>query len=135
MFMRFRGGGVGHTSIRAETDVFKTDRDDLDVQSRQDQNDALHMEEEEDLGDEEMNELPLIDIEMILEGANATDEAGEEVDEEDELKESELKDYGYEPESEDSDENPDNEEGEDSEAGEEDDTTVDELGVLGYADH
>ena len=34
---------------------------------------------------------------MIIEG---DDEAGEEVDQEGELKDSELKDYGYEPESE-----------------------------------
>jgi hypothetical protein len=137
MFMRFRGGGIGHTSTRAETDVFKTDRDDLDIQSRQDQNDALDMDEEEDLGDEEMNELPFIDIEMIIEGAKANNEAGEEVDQEGELTDSELKDYGYyESESElESDEDSDNEEGEDREAGEEDDTTIDELGVLGYGDY
>ena len=67
-----------------------------------------------------------MDIERIIEGAEANDEAGEEVDREGELKDSELKDYGYEPESE-SDEDSDNEEGEDSEAGEDDDTIIDEL--------
>jgi hypothetical protein len=137
MFMRFRGGGIGHTSTRAETDVFKTDRDDLDIQSRQDRNDALDMDEEEDLGDEarEINELPFIDIEMIIEGAKANNEAGEEVDQEGELMDSEVKDYGYESESElETDEDSDND-SEEGEAGEEDDTTIDELGVLGYGDY
>jgi hypothetical protein len=83
-----------------------------------------------------MNELPFIDIEMIIEGAKANNEAGEEVYQEGELTDSELKDYGYELESElESDEDSDNEEGEDREAGEEDDTTIDELGVLGYGDY
>ena len=68
---------------------------------------------------------------MIIEG---DDEAGEEVDQQGELKDLELKDYGYEPESE-SDEDWDNEEGEDSEAEEEDDTTINKLGELGYAEY
>ena len=33
--MRFRGGGVGHTSTRAATNVFKADRDVLDMKSGQ----------------------------------------------------------------------------------------------------
>ena len=33
--MRFRGGGVGHFSTRAETDTFKNDRDRLDILSYQ----------------------------------------------------------------------------------------------------
>ena len=33
--MRFRGGGVGHTSTRAATKVFKADRDVLDMKSGQ----------------------------------------------------------------------------------------------------
>jgi hypothetical protein len=116
--MCFRGDGIGHTSTRAETDAFKTDHDDLDIQSQQDRNDAsqAHTEEEEESGDEEMNrnELPSFDIEMIIEGAQ------EEVDHEGELLEWELMDYGYEPEIE-SDEDSDDEEEEDSrEAGEED---------------
>lgn len=41
---------------------------------------------------------------------------------------SKLIDYGYEIESK------DNEEEDDRDAGEEDDTTIDELGALGYAD-
>ena len=134
MFMRFHGGGVGHTSTRAETDVFKTDHNDLDLQSQEDRNDELDMEEEEYLGDEGINNLPLINIEMIIEGAKANDEAGQEVDQDGELKDSDLKDYGYELESE-SDGDSDNKEGEDSEAGEEDDTTINELGELGYAEY
>ena len=41
--------------MRAATDAFKTDRDDLDRQSRQAWNEASNVEEEEEIGDEEMN--------------------------------------------------------------------------------
>ena len=47
MMMRFRGGGVEHTSTRTATDAFEVDRDELDIQSPN--------IEEEELGDEEMN--------------------------------------------------------------------------------
>jgi hypothetical protein len=110
MFMRFRGGGIGHTSTRAETEAFKTDRDELDEQSRKDRKDTLHTEGEKESGDEEMgDDLPSIDI---IEGK---DEAGEGADEE-----GELMDYGYEPEVE-SDEDSDNEDEEDRETEEEED--------------
>jgi hypothetical protein len=117
--MHFRGGGIGHTSTRAETDVFKTDRDNLDIKSRQDRKDALHTEDE-DSCDEEMNRSD-IDIDMIIEGAAEGDgEVGKELDQDGELLISELMDYGYEPEIE-TDEESDNEEEEDREAGEEED--------------
>jgi hypothetical protein len=116
--MRFRGGGIGHTSTRAETDVFKTDRDNLDIKSRQDRKDTLHTEEE-DSCDEEMNRSDM-DIDMIIEGAKGEGEVGEELDQDGELLILELKDYGYEPEIE-TDEESDNEEEEDREAGEEED--------------
>jgi hypothetical protein len=143
MMMRFRGGGVGHMSTRAATDVFKTDRDDLDKQSRQARREASNVEDEEETGDEEMNGNESVrppnidDIETIIEGANVEDEV--EIDQEGELSESELIDYGYEPEIEsDEDEDEDEEEpeeGEDRDVGEEDDITIDELAVLGYADY
>ena len=138
MMMRFRGGGVGHTSTRAATDAFKTDRNDLDRQSRQARNEASNVEEEEEIGDEEMNgnesaRPSNIDIERIIEGANAEDEV--EIDEEGELSESELIDYGYEPEIESDEDEEEPEEEEDRDVGEEDDTTIDELAVLGYADY
>ena len=138
MMMRFRGGGVGHTSMRAATDAFKTDRDDLDRQSRQARNEASNVEEEEEIGDEEMNgnesvRPSNIDIERIIEGANAEDKV--EIDEEGELLESELIDYGYEPEIESDEDEEEPEEEEDRDVGEEDDTTIDELAVLGYADY
>ena len=136
MFMHFCGGGISHTSTQAETDVFKTNHKNLDIQSQQDQNDALDIEEEEEMGVKKMdrNELLSVEIEIISEGGNARDEAGEEVDQEGELLDWELMDYGYKPEI-GSDEN--NKEEEDREAGEEDYTTIDKfkLGVLEYADY
>lgn len=122
MFMRFRGGGVGHTSTRAATDTFKSDRDGLDIQSRQARNEAFNVEDEEAIGDD--------DVEATIEGANA-----EDFDQEGELSESELIDYGYEPENESDEDEEEPEDEEDRDAGEEDDTTIDELGILGYADY
>ena len=138
MMMRFCGGGVGHMSTQAATDAFKTDRDDLDRQSRQARNEASNVEEEEEIGDEEMNGNESArpsnnDIERIIEGANAEDEV--EIDEEGELSESELIDYGYEPEIESNEDEEEPEGEEDRDIGEEDDTTIDELAILGYADY
>ena len=125
-------------STRAATDNFKTDRDDLDRQSWQAQNEASNVEEEEEISDEEMNgnesaRPSNIDVERIIKGANAEDKV--EIDEEGELSESELIDYGYEPEIESDKDEEEPEEEEDRDVGEEDDTTIDELAVLGYADY
>ena len=124
--------------MRAATDAFKTDHDDLDRQSQQAWNEASNVEEEEEIGDEEMNGNESArpsnnDIERIIEGANAEDEV--EIDEEGELSESELIDYGYEPEIESDEDEEEPEEEEDRDVGEEDDTTIDELAILGYADY
>lgn len=112
--MRFRGGGVGHTSTRAATNVFKADRDALDIKSGQEYQDhggAPDIEND--------------DNDTFLEDS--------EPDEGD-FSESEVVDYGYELE--DASESGEEEEaGEDGEGGEEDDTTIDELNVLGYADY
>jgi hypothetical protein len=117
MIMRFRGGGVGHSSTRAATDLFKDDRDTLDMESRrarQNKCDPTNVEEEEDYDDIYMDS-------DLREGS----EAGEAEDEEDELSESELVDYGYEQE----------EEEEEHGDMEEDDTIIDELGALDFADY
>ena len=45
MFMRFRGGGVGHKSTREATDFFKNDRHQLDIDRRNSRN---RMDTEED---------------------------------------------------------------------------------------
>jgi hypothetical protein len=128
--MRFRGGGVGHSSTRAATDVFKQDRDNMDIESRRAREKQCappNVEEEEGNND--------IYMDTDLEGS--VSEAGE-VDEdlEDELpvSESELVDYGYERDGEDSEDSEDSDE-DDRDVGEEDDTTIDELGALGYADY
>lgn len=115
MMMRFRGGGVGHTSTRDATDILKTDRDELDRRSQQARRDTITVEDE-DISDEEMN-------------------GNEPADREGELSESELFDYGYEPEIESDEDEEEPEEEEDRDVGEEDDTAIDELAVLGYADY
>jgi hypothetical protein len=129
MIMRFRGGGVGHTSTRAATDIFKNDRDILDMKSHQARKEQyapapLNVEEEEVNEDHDDN----------MEAEDSELEAGEghEVDEEDELSESELVDYGYESEGKSEWEE---EEWENRDVGEEDNSTIDELGALGYAEY
>jgi hypothetical protein len=111
MVMRFRGGGVGHTSTRAATDTFKNDRDELDAksqQARKEQAMPLNMEGEEGMDDEMNAEDSDAECSLVEE---------DEVDE-DRLSDSELIDYGYELESE-SEEKGASEE-DDREGGEED---------------
>ena len=126
MMMHFHGGGVRHSSTRAVTDTFKGDQDDLDIKSQQAwKESSTHLNVDEDEG--------MCDDEMSAEFSDGENEIEEDaVDKEGQLSESELVDYGYEPES-DSDE--EEEEDNDREAGEEDDTTIDELGTLVYADY
>ena len=131
--MRFRGGGVGHISTRAATDFFKHDRDILDMESRrarqkeyapnpsnvEDEDTAATGNDSEDMDTED------------LEGGDTVTEVYEfQVVDDDELSESELVDYGYEVDGEDTEEEED-----DSDAREEDDTTIDELGALSYAEY
>ncbi|KIM48502.1 hypothetical protein M413DRAFT_7405 [Hebeloma cylindrosporum] len=120
MFMRFRGGGVGHAAMRSVMDAFKNDHDDLDIQSREARNEAFNLEQEEEMAEEELNE-------------NKIARGGEER----ELSEGELLDYGYEQEIDlDEEEEGDEEDREevdeeDREVGEEDNLTIDELEELG----
>jgi hypothetical protein len=117
MVMRFRGGGVGHVSTRSATDTFKTDRDDLDIESQQSRKNQPISEDDGLNGDE-----------LCEEGLERDIEVGEgEVDEEEWLSDSEVVDYGYELES-DSDEEGE----EDMEVHEEDETAVNELGCEDY---
>ena len=117
--MHFCGGGVRHSSMQAATDIFKNDQDSLDKKSQQVRKEA-NAEEDEATGEDEMD----------TEGLGGESEREEEVDKE--VSELELVDYGYQLESESEEEE---EEEEDREAGKEDNTTVDELGILGYADY
>jgi len=135
MFMRFRGGGVGHAATRAATDTFKTDRDDLDIQSREARNEAFNLEQEEEMAEEELNENemargPNIDIDAIPDGAEDDIE-----EEEGELSEGELLDYSYEREidSDDEEEGEEDDREEDDEEEVGDELTIEELEELGYA--
>jgi hypothetical protein len=128
MIMRFRGGGVGHTSTRAATNIFKADRDIRDIME------SHHREEEQG--------APVTDLSNVEEqedDENIVAEGSEDgIDGEGGLSESELADYGYEAEGEseeEEEEEEDEDEEDDGEGGEEDDTTIDELDALGYADY
>ena len=121
--MRFRGGGVGHTSTRAATDVFKQDLDILDMESRR-----TRQKHCAPPSDEEEEDDDNIYMDAEVSGAGEV----EEYEDEDELSESELVDYGYV----DASDGEDSEEEEDSrDVGEGDDTTIDEVGALGFADY
>ena len=85
--MRFRGGGVGHSSSRAASDNFKNDQDDLDIISQP----QTHPNTKED------DDIPVKeDVDMNLENLDGERDMDEVVDEEDQLSDSELVDYGYE---------------------------------------
>ncbi|KDR69784.1 hypothetical protein GALMADRAFT_282494 [Galerina marginata CBS 339.88] len=114
-------GGVGHASTRAATDMFKKDRDAMDISSR-DSRQKQHTEAQE--GEDQDN--PDVD-ENQTQGCD-----------DDELSESELIDYGYEDEEENDEEG---EQGEDDneeepEEGKDGGEGVSEdLATLGYAEY
>lgn len=120
--MRFRGGGVGHMSTRSATDIFKFDRDILDMESRQAQQ-QQHAPPNVEEGDN--------DLDIYMDTDSEGSEAGDNLkDDEASASESELVDYGYELDEDDLEE-----EEEDMDVREEDDTTIDELGALGYGEY
>ena len=86
MMMRFRGGGVGHSSTRAASDKFKNDRDDLDIISQL----QTHPNTKED------DDIPVNEEDMNRENSDGERDMDEVVEEEDQLSDSELVDYGYE---------------------------------------
>ncbi|KAG1811133.1 uncharacterized protein BJ212DRAFT_1579186 [Suillus subaureus] len=98
MFMRFRGGGVGHKSTRSATQIFRNDHDPLDCVAPGDNADS---EEDEEASDSEEDEEA---SEGDEEGAAEGDEEGAAegaIDEgiidqdEDEVGESEMEEFGY----------------------------------------
>jgi len=122
--MRFRGGGVGHTSTRDATNQFLTDRHSTDLQRSH----QAAPEEEDAIIDEEMSE----DLIPELEGATnddlpqADDEALAEV-EDDEAED----DYGYSKGDSDDDEDEEEEGERQGLPGDEDEE--DEIEQLGFA--
>ena len=67
--MRFRGGSVGHKSTREATDFFKKDRDQLDIKSDIEDDEAMPEILEPEPGEEEIEE----DEEEVYGSAAATD--------------------------------------------------------------
>lgn len=85
MIMRFRGGGVGHTSTKAATNVFKTDRDILDLKRGFQDQGVMEPFNGEEQDDEDIT----MTVDIVREDLEG------EINEDD-LSESELVDYGYE---------------------------------------
>jgi len=121
--MRFRGGGVGHKSTREATDLFKMDRDRLDVGATLDSD----------------------DVEIELDGPGDDEPENDEIVDEDTVDQQEEDDYGYTKE--DSEPDEDAEEAEVGQNDEPEDDTDEDLGPeddggavdpfmdeLGYAD-
>ena len=154
MIMRFRGDGVGHTSTRAATNVFKADRDVLDTKSGQNTGaltdpgpEPFNVEEQddEDMAEDIVEDMAEVIAENMVEDiaenmaeGMAEDflvDAEAEIDDEGDLSDSELVDYGYELGDSDSEEDGAGDEEDDDERGEEDDAIIDELDELGYADY
>jgi hypothetical protein len=119
-----RGGSVGQLSTRAVSDIFKNNRDELDITSQGARKEPpTHpntvTDEDDGMVEDDMNAENLDgELEREIE---------DKVDEEDQLSDSEVVDYRYELES-----DPDEEEDDDREVGEEDDTSI---GELGYGDY
>ena len=162
MIMRFRGGGVGHTSTRAATNVFKADRDVLDMKSGQNTGaltdpgpEPFNVEErdDEDMAEDIVEDMAEVIAENMVEdiAENMVEDIAEnmaegmaedflvdaeaEIDDEGDLSDSELVDYGYELGDSDSEEDGAGDEEDDDVRGEEDDAIRDELDELGYADY
>jgi hypothetical protein len=132
MMMRFRGGGVGHLSTRAATDTFKDDRDGLDIKSQQARREP-GTSSHQNVDDPEDNGVDDNDSEMNAENSDGDLERDiEGVDEDGQLSDSELFDYGYEPESESESDEEARGEDDEWEACEEDDHTT---GVEDYGDY
>lgn len=90
--MCFRGGGIGHKSMRDATDFFKNDRDQLDLKVSTTVSDSEIEEEEIEERVEERGQH--------VEGMNESEDLGEHSEAESELDESreELEEEDYDPE-------------------------------------
>jgi hypothetical protein len=133
MFMRFRGGGVGHRSTRHATNFFKGDRDILDIERRGLVSPKPEEREDEGLSDEDMvinEEIDGVEVERDND-EEGEDEDGEQEDNEDE-DEDEDEDEEDEDEGEDDDEDGEDDNEEEAEA-EDQDGLMDEREALGFA--
>jgi hypothetical protein len=127
--MRYRGGGVGHSSTQAASDIFKNDRDKLDITShgaRKELRTHSNSVADEDDGmvEDDMNtEILDGELEKKIEG---------DVDEEGQLSDSEVVDYGYDSEPESGSDEEDDDSDREVQLYEEDNTTI---GELEYGDY
>ncbi|KAF9537290.1 hypothetical protein CPC08DRAFT_771329 [Agrocybe pediades] len=133
MFMRFRGGGVGHKSTRDAVDVFLRDRDqeDLDRRARRLGSDAAQSEdnakpeESAALSEDEELEVTIEELLKDLDEAQLIDE---------------MMDYGYELDEDheslegSGDEESDNDDGWEENGSEGEDGMRGSLAELGYAE-
>lgn len=124
MVMRFRGGGVGHTSTQAASNIFRQDRDHLDSVPKQLPRSDYEDEVEEKEADRHLEE-----------NGDDSHSDGQDVVESD-ISDSELLDYGYDFQESDEDNLLEAEEQDNDDSNEEideEDLEEDELSALGYA--
>jgi hypothetical protein len=105
MFMRYRGGGVGHSNTRAATEFFKVDRHPQDRRRNQQQDEMDVDDVDRHQGDNDGERLGI------------SDDPGSDVDEQDE-------DQG----SDDEESNGDDDEEENDEEGDGDESETEQLG-------
>lgn len=118
MFMRYRGGGVGHTSTREATNRFLLDRDRLDMADGVD----IDSDAEEDV-------RVMADVGRVSGGDNADGGDGIGDGEEDD-----YRDYGYESHADDDENSEDDKDFADDSLGPEDgEGEGDETYLLGFA--
>jgi len=131
MFMRFRGGGVGHKTSRSATDFFKNDRDKLDNDRRGFNPDTQADDDIDDIQiiDEEGSSSgqPRVDASALAGGTRRGNTKGED-SESDEPDEEERHPEEFDEDAE------GDEEGDDAEEEEEDrDGSMDEQEALGFS--
>ena len=133
MAMRFRGGGVGHSSTRAATNSYLTDRDRLDLGAVRDEHEELGSDFEEEIS----NAWPTVDAEsQNMEEDIHENDGGDEEDEPEDEEWEDIEESGDEDGLESEEEDPDEAEGElvDDALGPDDgEVDEDEVASLGFA--
>jgi hypothetical protein len=100
--MRFRGGGVGHKSTRAATDLFKNDRDALDLKPStpvpsESEGEGMEEEVEEiEYGDDGMNDEEEDYGYILGDDFGSESEQGDENELREELEDLDEEDFGPE---------------------------------------
>ncbi|KAH6907893.1 hypothetical protein BKA70DRAFT_1223184 [Coprinopsis sp. MPI-PUGE-AT-0042] len=130
MFMRFRGGGVGHTATREATNYFLDDRHTLDHQLKANVEGTEVMAQHKAEGDEESDQTS--DEEDVDQDSDKEDGDAQKVPEDAE-EGSESEGGESQTDDEDSESQAEDEEGEDDLGAEDGEESEDEFDELGFA--